>query len=178
MAQIRLQTEDRTIFDFTRLGRSTVSTCGIGEGRDRGELIASVHIFTTVSIGGGGGQDRVVSWCLSTTLSSAFMAESRLKLTRARSPYIVDLNSSDHIKRIRLSVGPGRVSWCVASSRSRNPFSCKYLANLARSFGCERGDTEGAEEQRKKEWMKMREEGRWKEEEWGHESRNRERGTW
>ena len=31
-----------------RLGRSTVSTCGIGEGRDPGEMKASVHVVTTV----------------------------------------------------------------------------------------------------------------------------------
>ena len=39
----------RTIFDLdARLGRSTVSTCGIGEGRDPGEMKASVHVVTTV----------------------------------------------------------------------------------------------------------------------------------
>ena len=39
----------RTIFDLdARLGRSTVSTCGIGKGRNPGEMKASDHIFTTV----------------------------------------------------------------------------------------------------------------------------------
>ena len=44
-----MRVSGRTIFDLdARLGRSTVSTCGIGGGRDPGEMKASVHIFTTV----------------------------------------------------------------------------------------------------------------------------------
>ena len=40
---------DRTIFDLdARLGRSTVSTCGIGKGRDPEEMKATVHVVTTV----------------------------------------------------------------------------------------------------------------------------------
>ena len=40
------------MFDLdARLGRSTVSTCGIGEGRDPGEMKASVHVVTTVCHG-------------------------------------------------------------------------------------------------------------------------------
>ena len=34
-----------------RHGQSTVSTCGIGEGRDPGEMKASVHVVTTVCHG-------------------------------------------------------------------------------------------------------------------------------
>ena len=35
-----------------RLGRSTVSSSGIGEGRDPGGMKASVHVVTTVYHGG------------------------------------------------------------------------------------------------------------------------------
>ena len=48
-----VETVDRpSLFHLdARLGRSTVSTCGIGEGRDPGEMKASVHVVTTVCHG-------------------------------------------------------------------------------------------------------------------------------
>ena len=63
----------RTIFDLdARLGRSTVSTCGIGEGRDPGEMKASVHVVTTVYHVRGVGRSRrpCIAVCLRNLLSS------------------------------------------------------------------------------------------------------------
>ena len=63
----------RTIFDLdARLGRSTVSTCGIGEGRDPGEMKASVHVVTTVCHVRGVGRSRrpCIAVCLRNLLSS------------------------------------------------------------------------------------------------------------
>ena len=56
----------RTIFDLdARLGRSTVSTCGIGEGRDPGKMKASVHVVTTVyHVRGWGDQGGRMSRCV------------------------------------------------------------------------------------------------------------------
>jgi hypothetical protein len=63
----------RTIFDLdARLGRSTVSTCGIGEGRDPGEMKASVHVVTTVCHVRGVGRTRrpCIAVCLRNPLNS------------------------------------------------------------------------------------------------------------
>ena len=73
---------DRTIFDLdARLGRSTVSTCGIGEGRDPGEMKASVHVVTTVCHGRGVGRPRrpCIVVCLRNPLSSRPWLQPALK---------------------------------------------------------------------------------------------------
>ena len=55
-----------------RFGRSTVSTCGIGEGRDPGEMKASVHVVTTVCHVRGVGRSRrpCIAVCLRNPLNS------------------------------------------------------------------------------------------------------------
>ena len=85
----------RTIFDLdARLGRSTVSTCGIGEGRDPGEMKASVHVVTTVCHVRGVGRSRrpCIAVCLRNLLNSRPRAEPVLKGTSGW-----DLNSQPRI---------------------------------------------------------------------------------
>ena len=74
----------RTIFDLdARLGRSTVSTCGIGKGRDPGEMKASVHVVTTVCHVRGVRRSRrpCIAVCLRNPLSSRpCLQENRMNL--------------------------------------------------------------------------------------------------
>ena len=73
----------RTNFDLdARLGRSTVPTCGIGEGRDPGEMKASVHVVTTVCHVRGVGRSRrpCIAVCLRNLLSSRPRPQPALKI--------------------------------------------------------------------------------------------------
>jgi len=79
----------RTIFDLdARLGRSTVSTCGIGEGRDPGEMKASVHVVTTVCHVRGVGRSRrpCIAVCLRNLLSSRPRPDPALSIFQK--PYV------------------------------------------------------------------------------------------
>ena len=128
----------RTIFDLdARLGRSTVSTCGIGEGRDPGEMKASVHVVTTVYHVRGVGRPRrpCIAVCLRNLLSSRPRPQPALRQNRNRNRNrrLRDLgHDTPHATGTRHRKGTHPVHQCVVATHRFTHHYCRGTTHANR----------------------------------------------